>query len=48
MNGKQVLNRITADTGFESVDLSTLPANTYNISVKQGELIYNEKVVKVQ
>ncbi|MBK7093642.1 MAG: T9SS type A sorting domain-containing protein [Saprospiraceae bacterium] len=48
MNGKQVLNRITGSKGLESVDLRTLPANTYNISIKQGELIYNEKVVKVQ
>ena len=47
MNGKLVLSRITTDTGSEIVDISSLPANTYNIKVKQGELIYNEKVIKV-
>jgi hypothetical protein len=48
MNGKQVLNRIITDPGAESIDFSKLPANTYNLMVKQGELICNEKVVKVE
>ena len=47
MNGQKVLNRIATDTGSESVDLSKLPANTYNIVVKQGDLIYYKKVIKV-
>jgi hypothetical protein len=47
MNGKQVLNKITTDTGAESIDIRSLPASTYNIKVKQGELIFSEKVIKV-
>ena len=47
MSGKQVLNRIAIDTDSESLDLGNLPANTYNISVKQGELVYYKKVIKI-
>ena len=47
LNGKQVLNKVTSDTGSETIDIRTLPANTYNIKVKQGELIFSEKVIKV-
>lgn len=47
MTGRQVIKKSIIGNGIELVDVSQLPANTYNVVVKQGETAYQQRVIKI-
>lgn len=47
MAGRQVIKKSIIGNGIELIDVSQLPANTYNVVVKQGETAYQQRVIKI-
>lgn len=47
MTGRQVIKKSIIGNGIELIDVSQLPANTYNVVVKQGETAYQQRVIKI-
>ncbi len=47
MSGRQVIKKNIIGNGIELIDVSQLPANTYNVVVKQGETAYQQRVIKI-
>lgn len=47
MTGRQVIKKCIIGNGIELIDVSQLPANTYNVVVKQGETAYQQRVIKI-
>jgi len=47
MTGKQMIRKSIIGNGIELIDVSFLPASTYNVVVKQGETVYQQRVIKI-
>ncbi len=47
MTGRQVIKKSIIGNGIELIDVSLLPASTYNVVVKQGETAYQQRVIKI-
>jgi len=47
MSGRQLIKKSIIGNGIELIDVSQLPANTYNVVVKQGETAYQQRVIKI-
>lgn len=47
MTGRQMIKKSIIGNGIELIDVSQLPANTYNVVVKQGDTAYQQRVIKI-
>lgn len=47
MSGRQMIKKSIIGNGIELIDVSLLPASTYNVVVKQGETAYQQRVIKI-
>jgi Secretion system C-terminal sorting domain len=47
MTGRQMIKKSIIGNGIELIDVTLLPASTYNVVVKQGATTYQQRVIKI-
>jgi hypothetical protein len=47
MNGRRVIYKNIGGNGIELINVDSLPASTYNVMVKQGENVFQQRIIKI-
>ena len=47
MSGQMMIKKNIIGNGIELIDVNQLPASTYNVVVKQGDKLFQQKIIKI-
>jgi len=47
MSGQMMIKKNIIGNGIELIDVTQLPASTYNVVVKQGDKLFQQKIIKI-